>query len=145
MADFRTISEFIQSGSTEPITYHSTSITDIIDDIECPYYNVVYDYLEELTALSVKVKLSPKEYQRYKYRPDLLSYDVYGTDKFDFVILALNNTESDKLFDTDVLYLIPQENMLSVMNYIFNSETDYLNFSKQKTDPTLIEDKKYEL
>lgn len=142
---YGTIREFIESGSNDIINYHNLSLIDSIDGIDCPYDNVVYDYLDELMQLSENIKLSSKEYIKYKYRPDLLSYDLYGTDKYEFIILAINNIESDKLFDTDTLRLISVENMNEVMNYIYNSQFDYINYNRNKEDSNLIDDKKYEL
>ena len=38
--------------------------------------------------------MSNEEYRRYKYRPDLFAYDVYGKTDYDFVILLVNGIKS---------------------------------------------------
>lgn len=145
MSNYSTLNEFIQSGDSDLINYHNLSLVETIGDIECPYDNVVYDYLDELMAISETVQLTDSERNSYKYRPDLLSYDIYGTTKYDFIILAINNIEQDKYFDTNILNLITKDNMEIIMEYIYNAENDYILSNRMKTDSSVIDDKNYEL
>lgn len=139
-----TISDFINQNSSEVITYNSLSIIQRLDDIEYPYHNVIYDFLDELIQLSQLVTLNSTEVARYKYRPDLLSYDLYGTDKYDFILLAINNIESDKYFDKEMIKVLYPEHMKEAINLIYNSQSNYLNMNREQYTST-ASDKQYEL
>lgn len=124
--DSYTIEDNISNGSTSVINYYNTSILQKIGDIEYASDNIINDYLEELIDNSTTVELSDLEFIKYIFRPDLLSYDVYGTMDFDFVILAINGICDPKDFDRKKIKL-PSSDILDVLlNYIYNAENDYI-------------------
>ncbi len=70
-----------------------------------PYYNTVQNnlYLELLKIRPVPAETDDFLYtieNQYKYRPDLLSYDLYGTPKLWWVFVQRNmSTIKDPIFD----------------------------------------------
>jgi alpha-L-fucosidase len=70
-----------------------------------PYYNTVQNnlYLELLRIRPVPAEADDFLYtieNQYKYRPDLLSYDLYGTPKLWWVFVQRNmSTIKDPVFD----------------------------------------------
>jgi hypothetical protein len=70
-----------------------------------PYYNTVQNnlYLELLRIRPVPAEVDDFLYtieNQYKYRPDLLSYDLYGTPKLWWVFVQRNmSTIKDPVFD----------------------------------------------
>lgn len=70
-----------------------------------PYYNTVQNnlYLELLSIRPIPAEADDFLYtieNQYKYRPDLLSYDLYGTPKLWWVFVQRNmSIIKDPIFD----------------------------------------------
>lgn len=130
-----TIEKTNKEGKDRLLIYNNLALLSRFDNggiynIDSPEDNVTYDYLAELKGMAVKVALTNTEYMRYKYRPDLLSYDRYGTPWFDFVLLAINDVISPKYFTKKKVYVIPDDNMDLLIGEIYNAETSYLEFNR---------------
>ena len=95
-----TLETFISMKYQDDLTYRNFSILEVLDGIELTDHCVIDEYLDELSALCVEVELTAEEYAKYKYSPDLMSYDVYGTTQLDFVILMANDMVDPKEFDS---------------------------------------------
>lgn len=134
-----TIDQFIELGkSIGDIDYNKFSIlSDRIDtnndySIIVALKNVIYDYEEELKKLSCTVELTIEELQKYRYKPKLLSYDLYGTVELYFIILFLNGTCDIKEFDRRTIKLITKSKLFELLESIYNAETDYINSNRTK-------------
>lgn len=130
--DSSTVAETIRNKQVESsLSYYNTSILAKIDDVECTSHNIIYDYLEELDALAYTIELSDLEYLKFEFRPDLLSYYIYGTIDYEFVILALNGMLSPKDFTKKKIKLLDSNDMNVMMNKIYNAETSYIRKNRQ--------------
>jgi hypothetical protein len=130
--DYSTVSETISKGSAlSTLSYYNTSILQKIDDIEYSDHNIIYDYLDELLSLTSTIELTDLEYLKFEFRPDLLSYYVYGTADYDFVILALNGLLSPKDFTKKKLKLLDSDTMNTMINKIYNAENTYITRNRQ--------------
>lgn len=136
LEDEGTIEGTIEKGKNVLLIYNNLALLRrlINNDynIDCPEDNVIYDYLSELKNATIKVELSNAQYLKYKYRPDLLSYDMYGTPIFEYVILALNDIISPKYFTKKKIYMIPEEYMDMLIGEIYDAEKDYITFNRNK-------------
>ena len=100
--------------------------------IDVPYDNILYMYLDELKSLSMKVKLNSTEMDRYKYRPDLLSYDLYGTTQYDYILLALNDIISPKYFDKEIVNIIDADYIELIVSSITDAEDEYIQLNRSQ-------------
>jgi len=117
-----TLDQFIACQSDESFCYANTSFIDQIDNIKYCAYNVASDYIDELRdEYCVNVALSENDVIRYKYRPKLLAYDVYGNQELYFLILIINDICSTKDFTMTNLKLPNKENMKNICTAIFNA------------------------
>ena len=97
-----TLSEFLSVGrSANIISYTKLSFLENNYVVK----NILDDYMFELKRSAVDVKLSDEEYTKYRFRPKLLSYDVYDSIEFFYVILKLNNME-DYLLDDEIITVL---------------------------------------
>lgn len=126
-----TIEDFIEAGKDVTITYYNLSILQQVDNIQYSTENVLYDYMDELSKMAVNVVMTDNEYNKYCYKPKLLSYDVYGSTELYFVILALNNMCDIKDFNIKKLKLINKDVLLQTLEYIYNKEQDYIYQSRE--------------
>lgn len=130
--DTSTVAETIKEGMAKTsLSYYNTSILQKIDDIEYSAHNIIYDYLDELESAAYTIKLTDLEYLKYEFRPDLLSYDLYGSTDYDFIILALNGLMGPKDFTKKKLKLLRSADMLSILNRIYNAEQNYIKKNRQ--------------
>lgn len=118
-----TIEAFIESSEYESISYNALSLFEKFDDeIYMITHNVLNDYIEELEDLSVTVTLTDEEYNKYLYKPKLLSYDVYGTTELYFVIMIINRICNVKEFNFKKLKMLKLSTLESSISAIYNSE-----------------------
>jgi hypothetical protein len=127
IAQSYTMEEFISLGKGSNLTYDNYSYKDILSNgTEIAVLNVVNDYLPEIKDKAVKVKLSDDEYRKYRYKPKLLCYDVYGAPELYYVVLLINGMIDVKEFNSDTFYLITKDDMNSFMSEIYNAEYQYI-------------------
>ena len=121
-----TLDDFVELQSVDNMTYYNFSILEIIDGVQHLDHNLVEDYLKELEATCVTLELSNEEMSRYRYNPDLLAYDIYGSVQLDFIILLLNDMIDPKDFDRKKLKL-PYASSLSIfLNTLYSKESNYI-------------------
>lgn len=122
-----TIEEFIANGSNTVLSYDKLSFKEKFDDIVYPMKNILDDYIKELKEKAVVVTLSNKELIRYKWRPKVLAYDLYGNGELDFVILALNNICNIKDFDKKEIKLLRINELEEFITSIYNAEKENID------------------
>ena len=117
-----TLDQFIACQSDDVFCYNNLSFIDQIDNIKYNVYNVASDYLDEITsAYCVDVELTDDQLTRYKYRPKLLCYDIYGSQELYYLILIINDICSIKDFTKKKLKLPTKINMSELCKEIKNS------------------------
>ena len=70
-----------------------------------------------MTDYAITVVLTDEEYLRYKYKPRVLSKDLYGTYDLHYLLLKLNNITSVIYFDFTELKVFRPE-IISILNEI---------------------------
>jgi hypothetical protein len=107
-------------------TYYNFSIIEKINDVTFTDHNLIDEYIDILIPTCKNVDLSDEEYKKYKYAPDLLAYDVYGSTQLDFVVLAVNNMIDPREF-TNKRIILPMSSVLSVfLSEIKNANAGYI-------------------
>lgn len=116
---------------TDEITFRNYSILEVINDIELLDHNLVEDYLSELSSICVSVPLTDEEYKKYKYAPDLLAYDVYGSVQLDFVIMYANNIIDPKEFNFKTIKLPYASALKTFLASVYNVNSGYLEQNRE--------------
>lgn len=130
-----TIEEFIASKDSDEITNDKFAIAKYMHGIELPITNLLYDYEDELNSLAVKVKLSDLEMIKYKYKPFLFAYDVYGSVETEFLVLMMNNIIDPKDFDFNQIKVVPKSKLISLLGRISSINENYLyNINSRKNE-----------
>lgn len=122
-----TLQDFINMRNIDDMTYYNFSILEVINGVQHLNHNLVEDYLPHLLSTCETVPLSDTEYKRYKYRPDLLAYDLYGSVQLDFVLLLLNDMIDPKEFDVKTVKLPYASILNTFLNDIYSKESTYIN------------------
>ena len=126
IAKTHTLEEFISMKYQDDITYKNFSILEFMDGIELIDKCLVDDYLGELELSCITVDLTNEQYIKYKYAPDLLAYDVYGSTQLDFVILFMNDMIDPKEFDLKKIKLPYASILKSILSSIYNANSGYI-------------------
>ena len=127
-----TVQDFIALQSSDEITYSNYSIVEYINGYEMFITNLLYDYEEELQDLAVTVHLTDIERAKYKYKPYLLAFDVYGSEEAKFIIMMLNGIIDPKEFDFDNVKIIRKSILIDLLNRIQAVNEEYLSNNKFK-------------
>lgn len=122
-----TIEQFITFKDDDTASYNNLSFRDKYDNIIYPIKNIIDDYIDELNELLVDVVMSESEFLRYRYRPKLLAFDIYGNAELDFLILAMNGVCNMKEFDSRSIKLIKNKDLDNFITSIFNANKDDLD------------------
>ena len=131
-ANTYTITDFINEGKSDDMTYINFSILEKMPIGQYAETNVLDFYLPEIKKICLKVEtFTEEEISKYKYQPDLLAYDIYGSTQLDFIILLVNGIIDPKEFDFSRGYiLIPtRTNLFTILEQIKNSENEWLKMS----------------
>lgn len=138
-----TIAEFLlakQNVTTK--SYHDLSFIETIDGKEMVIKQILDDYIDILKSMSVTVNLTDLEVDTYKFNPKLLSYKIYGSTAFYYVILRLNDMCNVHLFNlaNKSLQLLPPSKMNTAISQIYNSEKFSISRynNNHKNDQSLV-------
>ena len=122
-----TMQDYIELGELDTYTNYNFSILEKLDNLEMPISNILeHDYLDELKSISVDYVLDVEKFRKYKYRPNLLSYDLYGSPELFFIILFINDMTTKKEFDREKIKIIDKDNLFTLLNAIYNAQTEYI-------------------
>ena len=129
-----TLEQFVDEGKSDQLTYSNFSVIREINGIKFTSFNILDSYLDELAKICIKIpreNISTAEVQRYKYNPDLLAYDIYGTVQLDFVVMLCNGIVDPKEFDFHNRYLLlPRASVLQeFLSKVYNADYRTLNDS----------------
>ena len=117
-----TIRELINNGKQTTLNTDELSlktvVTNSLDEKFVVNISCIFEkYYELMTDYAITVVLTDEEYLRYKYKPRVLSKDLYGTYDLHYLLLKLNNITSVIYFDFTELKVFRPE-IVSVLNEI---------------------------
>lgn len=130
-----TVEDFIACRSADNMTYYNLSILarSVTDDgIIYSKDNVIYTYLDILKAKTKKIILTNDEYAKYRFRPKLFAYDIYGATELFFVTMAVNGICDIKDFDMKTLYALTASDLNNLLKQIYSAEIDYIEYNRDQ-------------
>ena len=90
------------------------------------------DYINEIrNEYCASVELTDEQLTKYKYRPKLLCYDIYGVQELYYLILIINDMCSVKDFTKKKLIMPTKNNMSILTKAIMNTNrSDILKYNE---------------
>lgn len=131
-----TLDQFVKMQYQDELTYRNFSILEVIDGLEFVDHNLIEDYLPELESICEKCELDDDQYKKYKYSPDLLAFDVYGSVQLDFIILMINDMVDPKEFNLKTIMLPYRSKLKAFLSSVYNAESRYIQ--QNRTDNGLF-------
>ena len=135
-----TVEDFIELGKEiDDIQYSKFAIfakatADSTNPILYATHNIIYDYEEEFKKLALTIDMTDDEYIKYRMKPKLLAYDVYGSTEIFFVILFINGIYNIKDFDKRTIKLLKKDTMIQLLEAIYNAERNYLLMNRSSVN-----------
>lgn len=128
------IDDFIAMKNTDKLTYYNFSVLEKLKNIEFLNFNVIEEYLDILPV--EKITLEPEQMARYRYKPDLLAYDLYGSTQLDIVILLINDMVDPKDFDRTRIYLPYASALSEFLDRVYTA--NYTLLQQNRLDNNII-------
>ena len=125
-----TLEDFTKMQVSDQLTFRNFSTVAVVNGVELTDKNLVEDFLPELMKDALDVDLNNNEYVKYKYAPDLLAYDVYGSVQLDFIILYMNGIIDPKDFDFKTVKLVRASLLKQFLNKVYGSQKYILENNK---------------
>lgn len=123
-----TVEDFMRLCATNKVIFNNFAYKDLMSNgTQVAVLDTIDDYMPEIRDESVLVKLTPELYRKYRYKPKLLCFDIYGNTEVYFVILLLNGIIDMKEFDMDVVRMLPVNSMNSLLSNIYNAESEWMD------------------
>jgi hypothetical protein len=88
-------------------------------------------YKDDLAEIVYLKTFTPVEMKKYIYNPQLLSYDLYGTPEFWFLLLDLNALYSFSEFNLNPVKVY-NSNLSSVLSKILNLEKETIDLNVEE-------------
>lgn len=131
-----TLEQFISIGQTnDDMTYRNFSILSKENGIEFVDHNLLDDYLQELKNLCVMIPssaITAEQRHKYKYAPDFLAFDVYGSTQLDFVVMLCNEVSTPEEFTMNGNLYLPMNSVLKAfLSMVYNGEYEYIQINRK--------------
>ena len=131
-----TINELISLGKEFKISNNTLSFKELLVNSNGEKYvinlnNIIDRYYDILLDHTTIVTLTDDEYERYRFKPKVLSEDLYGTQELHFLLLRLNHITSVLQFDFTELRVF-NTNIIGLINEIMILEDD--NYTSNEID-----------
>lgn len=119
-----TIDQFLACQSDDSLCHYTTSFLERIGHLKQSIYNVIDEYIEDiLEEYAVTIELDDEQYNKYKYKPKLLCYDVYEAPELYILILVINDMYSVKQFTKKRIKMLTTDGMDEMCKYIINDSS----------------------
>lgn len=90
-----------------------------------PYDSLLTKYKTDLDELIITKTLTTEEQNRYFYNPWILSYDLYGTTEFWYLLLEVNSMYSINEFNQEKIKIY-NGSLLTFVERILSIEEDFI-------------------
>jgi hypothetical protein len=131
-SNVRTLEDLIQYGQTSEFARSKLSLYHVEDGYVLLDSLVYQKYESVLRSVSVEIELTDQQVQEYKYRPELLSVQLYDTPNLSHLILFLNNCAVYEFFKKKLL-LLPPSHVGTTLQDILMKESNNLKNNFLKT------------
>lgn len=137
-----TLETFSSLKDQDEMTYRNLSILRHQFGIEFAEDNIIDYYMGELKSICTAAdEIDFSERVRYRYAPDLLSYDLYGTTQLDWLIMLCNGIIDPKDFDmkANVIYAPTRTTLKKFLSRVFNAEGNWIDINRHEVKQERIE------
>ena len=132
----QTLTDFVRYGNTSTYSVPLTTFLRRVDEFLLLDSFTYEKYHKLLFGLSSFVELTDEELSIYRFKPDFISYRLYGTPNLWYLVLFMNNLERACNLNMNERIVLPPTS-LSILSQIYSTEKEELD---NKNNPISGED-----
>ena len=122
----QTLDEYIRYGKTSSYSVPASAYIRRVNNIVMHDKFAYEKYHLLLKAMSRYAVLTDEELNVYKYKPDLISYKLYGTPNLAHLLCYLNNC-AEYEFNKKRIRFITLDDLHEIFNLIMSHESETMN------------------
>ena len=127
-----TVEDFIALRTSDELTYYNYSLLEYINGHNMFITSLLYDYDDEFNDIAVTIKLSELEQAKYKYKPYLFAYDIYGSTELKFIVMMMNSIIDPKEFDFERVKVIKPTDLKYMLARIDAVNDEYMSLNRSR-------------
>lgn len=128
------VEEFIDLQSTDDVTYYNYSILEYLNGFDVFLTNLLYDYEDEFQDVALTIQLNDLEKFKYRYKPYLLAYDLYGSTETAFILMMLNGIIDPKEFVFEKIKVLRPSDLNDILSRIRSVNEEFLYNNREKLE-----------
>lgn len=138
--DTKTIDEFVSQSINNSIEFQNSSYFEVVDsEIISEEYNIFRDrYYGLIINYTESYTMSDSDFIKYKYRPKLLSADLYNSIDYWYILLMVNNMSSILEFTKKNIKVLTTDGIAYIKS-ICKKEESTIAINKTEVDSILTE------
>lgn len=119
-----TVTEQIQNALNAEVSYRKLHDHAIIvnnqngDTIRVPINSIIDKYRDLLDQYIYQYTIPEEEFKMYKWNPKMLSYNLYDTTEYWYLLLAINNCVSKIDFVNNTIKIIDPKRLTEFVNEV---------------------------
>lgn len=119
-----TVTEQIQNALNAEVSYRKLHDHAIIvnnqngDTIRVPINSIIDKYRDLLDQYVYQYTIPEEEFKMYKWNPKMLSYNLYDTTEYWYLLLAINNCVSKIDFVNNTIKIIDPKRLTEFVNEV---------------------------
>lgn len=129
----QTLDDYIRYGRTSNFTVPTSSYIRRVDDIIIHDKFAYEKFHKIIMGMSTYAVLTDEEQQVFKYRPDLISYKLYGTPNLSHLLLYINQC-SEYEFDKKRIRVISLDNIQELFNIVMAHEGEFMKKQNKEAE-----------
>ena len=119
MATYKTVEDIINAKDRYDLNKITFFTMSDDKDLVVPDTDLFQIYMGYIAQFIARFKCSYAVREKYRYKPYLMSQDIYGTPELGWLILLLNDREcASKFTIKSTIRLVPQEYLVSLYDTI---------------------------
>ena len=127
--DIKTLNDLIRYSEVGKYTLPTVSLVEKFENVVIFEKLIYNDYEEKIKPYISTVILNEEEYNKYKYKPELLAYDLYGNQNLYHLLLFVNNC-SEYEFDMHGIQVVEPTALETVIYKIISHEDERISNNK---------------
>lgn len=134
MGSESTFKKYIANYESESLNKDKLQLKEVYTknnkNIIVPDCNIFTEYKEDLESIIKTYTMSDSEKIKWAYNPKLLSYELYGTTEFWFLILSINELHSATEFNINPIKIF-DTSLPNILGRILNLETNSISENRE--------------
>lgn len=129
--DVKTLEDLITYSNTSEYSKPNTDIRFKLDGVVVHDKHVYEKFRDVIMANVQRVALTKEEFEKYRYKPELVAKDLYGNPNLSHLVLYTNSC-SEYTFDNNILLLLTPNFVSQIFKLMMIHEQSRINNNRNE-------------